>query len=423
MQKIKLTDTIKTYAKRQMLVMLMLGFSSGLPFLLVLGTLSARLKAGGIDNTSIGFASWIGFAYAFKFIWSPLVDHLKIPILTMALGRRRAWILVSQALIALGLVGMALTNPITSLTLLIVFAVFTAAASATQDIAVDAWRIEAAKTEEQGQMAAMYQLGYRLAIMASGGGALILAGKINWQVSYFVMAFLLCVGAFGALMAPTSSEDKNAQTNTTPRPSAKVLLIDPLLDFFTRYKSTAIIMLALISAYRIPDFVMGVMARPFYLDKGYSLEVIGEISGFYGVWITIFGAALGGVMVARLGLLKSLFIGAVLGSGSNLVYVWLNYQDTTYINLLIAIAAENISGGIAGTVLIAYMSSLTNKAFTATQYALLSSFYALLAKFIGGFSGLFVDRLGYTNFFLATALIGVPAILLIFLVQKKARAC
>ncbi|MEL7029564.1 MAG: AmpG family muropeptide MFS transporter [Pseudomonadota bacterium] len=408
-----LVAAIRAYWKPRIALMLMLGFSAGLPFLLVFQTLSAWLTQAGVSRTEIGFFSWVGLAYAFKFLWAPVLDHVRIPWLSERLGRRRSWMLLAQAFVALGIILVATSNPAENLWGVAAFAVLIAFSSATQDIAIDAWRIEAAPDSEQGNMAAVYQLGYRLAIMASGGGALIIADAVNWNTAYLAMAALMGVGAAAALLAP---EPERAETDEPPTFSlafARDAVISPFLDFLNRYGATALLILALIGTYRIPDFVMGVMARPFYLDVGFTLSEVGTISGVYGIWITIFGAFVGGLAVTGLGLRNALLIGAVIGSATNLIYIWLDALGPEQWGLIVAISAENLAGGFAGTALIAYMSSLTNTAFTATQYALFSSFYALPAKFMGGFSGLVVDAAGYPTFFLITALTGVPAILLI----------
>jgi len=414
-----LADALRAYVKPRIGLMLMLGFSAGLPFMLVFQTLSLWLTDAGVSRTTIGFFSWTGLAFAFKFLWAPVLDHISVPWLTARLGRRRSWMLLAQILIAACVLTIALLDPAKNLALMAGFAVAMAFSAATQDIAIDAWRIEAAPDAEQGNMAAVYQLGYRLAIMASSGVAPIIAGQASWPVAYGSMAALMAIGIGAALLAPEPELDPNRLRPQISFAFAKHAVVSPFTDFLRRYGGAAIFILALIGLFRIPDFVMGVMARPFYRDLGFSLEEIGLASGLYGVWIAILGAFLGGLVVSVFGLRAALLIGAVVGAGSNLVYIWLDGLGPELWGLFAAITIENIAGGLAGTALIAYMSSLTNTAFTATQYALFSSFYALPAKFMGGFSGLVVDGAGYPTFFLITALTGVPAVLLILAATRR----
>lgn len=409
----------RSYANWRTVLMLFLGFSAGLPFLLVFSTLSAWLTEAGVSRTEIGLFSYVGLVYTLKFVWAPFMDRIRLPVIGPLLGRRRSWMLLAQAGIALGLVGIAYSDPSTNLTVTALCALAVAFCSATQDIAVDAWRIEAAPDERQGAMAATYQLGYRLAIIASGAGALYIADFVSWKAAYFAMAATMGVGMVTTLLSPrVGDETPSANTHKGPRDGEGLgawlygLIVAPIADFVRRYGPEAIAILALIGLFRVPDFVMGVMANPFYLDLGYTKSEIATVVKLYGVWLAIVGAFTGGVVIARLGVVATLWIGVLAASATNLVYVWLAHQNAELGALAVAISAENFAGGFAGTVLIAYMSSLTSTAFTATQYALFSSFYALPGKWLGGTSGLIVDSYGYPALFVSTALMGVPALIL-----------
>lgn len=394
-------------------LMLPLGFSCGLPFLLVFGTLSAWLAEAGISRTEIGMLSWVALAYSFKFLWAPIIDRYDAPVLARLLGRRRGWMALSQVLVALGLIGIASSSPQTNLTLTIVSALLVAFASATQDVVIDGWRINAAATERQGMMAAAYQLGYRLALICAGAGALYMAEFVNWRSAYLAMAALMMVGLTGTLAAPRV--DEGATRERVPFSAA---IIEPLSDLFARKGLILIPILLLIACFRLPDFVAGVMANPLYIDLGFSKVDIANVSKLYGVWIGIIGAFAGGLALTRLGLWWTLLIGAVIAAASNLMFAWLAVEGARLELLTLSISIDNFASGFAGSALIAYMSGLTSPAFAATQYALLSSLYALPGKLIGGASGAVVDAYGYPLLFTATASIGIPLVILCFIVRR-----
>ena len=413
------------YGNWRTALMLVLGFSAGLPFLLVFGTLSAWLTEAGVSRTEIGLLSYVGLAYTLKFVWAPVMDRLNLPGLTRFFGRRRAWMLIAQLGIMCGLMGIATSDPSETVLITAAFALLTAFSSATQDIAIDAWRIEAASDERQGAMAAAYQLGYRFALIGSGAGALYLAEYVSWFAAYAAMAGLMGLGMLGALLAPRvgdASEAEDASYAEEEGSDASALvraghwlrraIVSPFVDFFARYRWEALLILAMIGAYRVPDFVMGVMANPFYLDLGFSKADIANIVKLYGIWLSIAGAFAGGAVVAWAGLLPTLVVAGIAAAVTNLIYAWLSTQGANLGALTLAISAENFAGGFAATALIAYMSSLTSTAFTATQYALFSSFYALPGKILGGLSGVMVDGWGYFAFFSVTAALGIPAVLL-----------
>ena len=404
--------------------MLFLGFSAGLPLLLILGTLSFWLREAGIDRSTIGYLTWVGLIYAFKWVWAPLVDRLRIPFLTKWFGRRRSWLLFAQALIILGLLGMASIDPKVALNPIVWCALLVAFGSATQDIALDAVRIDSADSNHQAALAATYQTGYRLALIWAGAGVLWLAARVEtdsgsydvsaWQFAYLCMAASISVGVITTLFS-----QEPAQVLLPQARNAKAwlyqTLIEPFAEFIQRYHYQAIIILALIAIYRISDVVMGIMANPFYVDMGYTKDEVAAVSKVFGVIMTLLGAFIGGVLTLRFGVMRILFVGAVLSAVSNLLFAWLAAQGHDLQGLIWVISADNLSSGIASAAFIAYLSSLTNIRYSATQYALFSSMMLLLPKWLAGFSGVFVDAFGYQAFFISTAIIGAPVLILIWL--------
>ena len=438
--------TLKVYTQPASLRMLALGFSAGLPLLLVLGTLSFWLREAGIDRTTIGYLSWVGLAYAFKWVWAPLVDRLPLPGLTRRLGRRRSWLLLSQLLIAAGLLGMASQNPQLALTPMVWSALVVAFGSATQDIALDAYRIESASMQEQAALAATYQTGYRLAMIWAGAGVLWVATLAQgaqlgyavraWQVAYSVMAACMVVGIVTVLLSP-EPQPRPLPPSRSVQEWLHSALVAPFADFIARYRWQAALVLGLIAVYRISDVVMGIMANPFYVDMQFSKEQVALVSGMFGIFFTLLGTFIGGVLALRLGVMRVLMLGAVLSAASNLLFAWLAShpemaQSLWQFSILgrsfsipstltAVIAADNLSGGIASAAFIAYLSGLTSISYSATQYALFSSIMLLLPKFIAGFSGKFVDLHGYPSFFIGTALLGIPVVILVWLAGRSLR--
>ncbi len=408
--------------------MLCLGFSAGLPLLLVLGTLSFRLREAGIDRSTIGFLSWVGLAYGFKWVWSPLVDRLPLPWLTRCLGRRRSWLLLAQAMVVAGLIGMALLDPQQALEPVVWAALVVAFGSATQDIALDAFRIESADAQHQAALAATYQTGYRLAMIWAGAGVLWIAARAAgtddttyqhsaWQAAYLVMAASMSLGVLTVLLSP-----EPAQREQPPARNARVwlqgALIEPFAEFIRRYHWHAVIILALIAVYRISDVVMGIMANPFYVDMGYTKDEVAAVTKVFGVIMTLLGAFIGGVLSMRLGVMRILMLGAVLSAITNLLFAWLATRGHDLTALVWVISADNLASGIASAAFIAYLSSLTNINYSATQYALFSSMMLLAPKWLAGFSGVYVDAHGYEAFFTSTALLGAPVLLLVWLASR-----
>ena len=326
-------ETLRVYLEAATLRMLLLGFSAGLPLLLVFGSLSFWLREAGIDRTTIGYLSWIGLAYGFKWVWAPLVDRLPIPLLTRWLGRRRSWLLLSQCVIVAALVGMALTDPQQALLPMVWCALAVAIGSATQDIALDAFRIESADVQRQAALAASYQTGYRIAMIWAGAGVLWIAARAEvapalgaagyqhgaWQTAYLAMAASMLLGMVTVLLSP----EPLAREMPRARNAAEWLkgaLVEPFADFLRRYGRQAVLILMLIAVYRISDVVMGIMANPFYVDMGFTKDEVAAVTKVFGVIMTLVGAFVGGALAMRLGVMRVLMLGAVLSAGSNLLF-------------------------------------------------------------------------------------------------------
>ena len=402
---------------RTLALMLALGFSSGLPFLLVLGTQAARLAEAKVPIERIGLISWVGLCYSLKFLWAPVIDEIDVPWLARRLGRRRAWLLVSQLGVACGLLGLAFIDPARSLGALVACATLTAFAAATQDIVIDGWRIDSAPIERQGVMAATSNFGYRLAILCAGAGAFYIADYAGWTRAYIAMAGLTLVGIAAGLLSPRTPDRAARAAGVSMARS----FIEPVFDLARRYGPLLAAILLLVALYRLPDFLSGVMANPLYIGLGFSKSDIATMSKVYGVWIGIAGAFAGGFAITRLGLMPALLIGGVAASASHLSLALLAASGKSIALLGLAVSVENFAGNFAGAALIAYMSSLTSPALAASQYALLSSLYALLGKFFGGFSGYAVKEVGFPTFFAATSTIGLPVAALVLLVWARQR--
>ncbi|WP_040459232.1 AmpG family muropeptide MFS transporter [Gayadomonas joobiniege] len=417
---------LSTYTDARVIRLFFLGFSSGLPLLLVFSTLSFWLREAGIDRSSIGMLSWVALAYAVKWLWSPLVDKYKIPF-TASFGRRRSWMLFSQLSISAALFIISLANPAESLTLFVIAALYIAVSSATQDIVIDAYRIDSAPTHLQAAMAATYMAGYRIAMLTSGAGSIVLAAwlapdegfsNLAWQQTYFIMSVCMLPGILTTLFSPEPSGCMPTEQKNKPLLAFINAFKQPVLDFFNRYGRTAILLLAVISLYRMADVVMGVMANPFYIDMGYNKVEIASVSKVYGVLMTIVGAFLGGFLLAKTSLYLALFSGALLAALTNVLFALLANLEAEIIYLTLVISLDNLSAGIATAAFIAFLSALTNKAFSATQYAIFSSCMLLLPKFAAGFSGFVVDSYNYVVFFSLTAILGIPALVLIVILGK-----
>jgi len=487
--------------------MLFLGFSAGLPILLIFSSLSLWLREADVSRSAVTFFSWAALGYSFKFVWAPLVDKLAVPALHARLGRRRSWLLVAQISVILSIIWMSSIDPAggqSSLNLMALAAVLLGFSSATQDIVIDAYRIESAQPSLQALMSSTYIAGYRIGMLVAGAGALFLADAFGtsmgayqyeaWQWAYRLMAASMGIGILTTLLIPEPlAEDRAAngyskketlsllalfaciifgfvggylitqglsefKTSLSDITGNKVLssvlietarlgialsaafgiarllvslnwidrqlvntsYVDPLRDFFQRYKVTlALLLLALISVYRLSDIVLGVISNVFYQDMGYSKTDIAKIVKSFGLLMTILGGFLGGVLSVRYGVMRILMLGAILGAATNLLFMLLAQSEATQWALIGVISADNLSAGLASAAFIAFLSSLTNVQFTATQYAIFSSLMTLFPKILGGYSGSIVDTIGYDQFFLLTALLGIPAIILILVSRKR----
>ena len=418
-------DAWRIYTRPTVLGMVFFGFSAGLPYLLVFSTLTAWLTEEGVSRSAIGLFAWVGMTYSVKVIWAPIVDRAAIPFFGRVLGQRRSWILFGQMLVVFGLIAISIFG-VSNLPLLALFSVIVAFGSSTQDIAIDAYRIEAIEEEYQGAMSASYILGYRIALLIAGAGAFYVASFTAWSNVYLVMAVLMGVG-FGAVMLAKeplfSRQGLIRETDSALNTQKFTFLnavVNPFKDFFVRNGSFALLIILLIGVYRLSDIVMGIMANPFYLDMGYSKIEIANITKLFGFFMTIFGAFVGGLLVIKWGVGRCLLIGAVAVATTNLFFAQLALLANPDLNwLAVTVSLDNLSGGFATTAFIAYLSGLTNKAYTATQYALFSSLMTLPGKFMSGFSGFVVDSYGYFTFFLSAAALGLPAILLIWFYFKN----
>lgn len=470
--------------------MLLLGFSSGLPILLIFSTLSVWLFKAGIDRSTITLFSWVGFTYAFKYLWSPIVDNFKIPFFDK-MGHRRGWLLFTQLMIIASLILTSLTDPAKSLLFITISITLLAIFSSTQDILIDAFRIESSPIYLQGPLSSMYIAGYRLAMLIGGAGSLWLASYLGseiynknvWKTVYLIMALFMVVGVITTLVSkePKINNKKNLKINEhakflfvfilslagfiflynfinnpfgeneiikkflfsimriflcfiffgiiifsmmstkyISKTIVKKIYLDPVLNFLNRYGKFAFSILFLIALYRIADVVMGVMANIFYLEKGFNVNEIATYSKFFGVFATIAGGFLGGFFCLKFGTMRSLFLGAFIASSSNLLFAWLAISEPSIKFLIGVITADNIASGFAGAAFVVYLSALTSLKFTATQYALFSSIMLFIPKLVAGYSGSWVDAIGYSNYFVVTALLGVPVLILIIWLSKVA---
>ncbi len=501
-------ESIATLLHPRVIAMLFLGLSAGLPILLIFSSLGLWLREAGLSRSSVTMFSWAALGYSFKFVWAPLIDRLPVPILTASMGRRRAWILVSQTSIILAICWMALTDPASggsSLTMMAMAAVLLGFSSATQDIVIDAYRIESADQDLQAMLSATYIAGYRIGMLIAGAGAIYLAERFGssaeaydyeaWRRAYLWMAAAMLIGVAATLLIPEpdhAASDKHAhdtahylrflllfalavagfilvfvlsgdtvktaQTALTEALGNKALAgflvelarlaigitvagavafacvrgglanrdmvvdayVDPVRDFFLRYgTSLAFLLLALIGLYRISDIVLGVISNVFYQDIGFTKTQIAGTVKTFGLFMTIAGGFIGGILAVRYGVIKILFAGALLTVITNLLFILLNEVGPDITLLYLVISADNLTAGLASAAFVAFLSSLTNVSFTAVQYAIFSSLMTLLPKIIGGYSGTIVDSVGYSQFFLIAALLGIPVLFLIIVAARR----
>ncbi len=484
-------ETLALALDPRSLRMLLLGFSSGLPLLLVFSTLSVWLIKAGVERGVVTFFSWAGIAYAFKFVWSPLIDRISLPVLSGILGHRRAWLLLSQFLVIAAILFTSIADPANTLVWTAIGAAAIGFSSATQDIVIDAYRIESAPPRLQAMLSAVYVAGYRIAMLTAGAGALWLASWLGaetydpqtWQTVYRAMAAFMLVGVFATLISPEPEVDRDltsdrivqlrlflafvvgvaaliamfnligstpkdigpllsllfnamrmllslaaagvaifalVRLNFVPGAESRKAYVEPFTEFAKRFGLAAIAVLGLIGVYRIADIVMGAVANVFYVEMGFQLSEIATYTKFYGLAATIAGGFLGGFVTGRIGVMRALFLGAILAAASNLLFAYLATQGADLRLLVAVITADNLSAGFAVAAFVAYLSALTNVTFTATQYALFSSIMLLLPKVLAGYSGSIVTAVGYPSFFTFTALLGVPVVALVWWAGKLA---
>ena len=497
-------ETLNAFLQARVITMLFLGFVAGLPLLLIFSTLSLWLREADVSRATVTFFSWAALGYSFKFVWAPLVDAMPLPGLNRWLGHRRSWLLLAQLMIIGAMSAMALTDPQQNLTLMALAAVALGFSSATQDVVIDAYRIESAEPELQALLSATYIAGYRIGMLVAGAGGLTLAAYFGttqetyiytaWQKTYLCMAAAMLVGVVTTLLIPEPKVQRRqlgfqhvsdylrflllfiwivvpfvatfffsqgwsqsvaesvaqftglgaefggfvggivrfafaialaalagnigVRLGIAPREQLRQTYWEPLAEFLRRYGKIAILILALIAIYRISDIVLGVISNVFYYDLGFTKQQIAKIIQTFGLFMTLLGGFLGGVLSMRFGVMRILFLGAVLSAATNLLFAGLAYIGPDVYALMAVVAADNLSAGIASAAFVAYLSSLTNISFTAVQYALFSSLMTLFPKLLGGYSGSWVDSIGYTQFFVVTALMGVPVLILVWLAAR-----
>ncbi|MBL6597612.1 MAG: AmpG family muropeptide MFS transporter [Alphaproteobacteria bacterium] len=404
-----------------MIVVLLLGFASGLPLLLSFGTLSAWLREADVERSAIGLFSLVGLPYALKPLWAPLMDGLRLPILTDMLGRRRGWMVLSQGMLMLAIGGLALSNPGDAPFLMAGFAVLVAFFSASQDIVIDAYRIETLNEDEQGIGAAAVTYGYRAGMLVAGAGALILADMWTWTHAYLAMAILVLVGTVTILLSPEppGPEGDAAPVSRKRRTLGQWLadfVVAPFLEFATR--PGWLVILLFIVTFKLGDAFLSIMTNPFYIDLGFTKTEIAEVTKLFGLIALAVGLFIGGLLIRWTGLLNALLISGVLQAASNFVFAYQVVAGNDVGVLTITIAVENVTGGMGTAAFVAYLSSLTNTAFTATQYALLSAFMAFGRTLLSSPSGYLVDFVGWFDFFILSVGVAVPGLILLLVLMR-----
>ena len=412
---------LSIYWQPSVVVMFFLGFSAGLPLLLVFSTLTAWLTDEGISRSTIGFFAWVGITYSIKVFWAPVVDQVGIRMLTPLLGKRRSWLLLAQLGVVSGLVVMSVIDVSQSLSVLVAAALVVAFSSATQDVVIDAYRIERAAPEYQAALATTYSVGYRVAMLVAGAGSLFIAEAASWSTAYSVMAVIMLLCIVTTLVIAEPDQQLTRQEHGLALFSAawwKAAVILPFVDFFKRNGLASLLILLFIGLFRLSDIVMGIMANPFYLDVGFTKGEIAKVSKVFGLIMTLVGSLVGGLFVVRYKVAWPLVIAALGVALTNLLFAKLATIGPAINWLFVTIGADNVCAGFAGAVFIAYLSGLTNRAYTATQYALFSSLMTLPGKFVSGFSGMVVDAQGYSFFFIYAALMGIPAVVMALIMAR-----
>jgi PAT family beta-lactamase induction signal transducer AmpG len=412
--------SLAEYTDRRVMLILPLGFASGLPLLLTFSTLSAWFASVGVSRATIGAFALVGTPYAFKFLWSPLIDRLPPPI---PIGRRRGWGLAIQLALIAATLALGACDPKLHVARMAALAILVAFLSASQDVVIDAYRVEILTADQQGPGAAMIQTGYRIAMLVSGAGALIIAARFGWFAAYATVAALLAVGMLVFIFGPEPAIPVNAQPHApTGRLDAirewlATAVVEPFADFMLRPRWLAIVIF--IVGYKLGEALAGVMANPLYISLGFSLDQIAYVSKLVGFFATVAGALVGGVVATKLGVMRALILCGVLQSAGNLFYVLQAVGGHRLDYLALCVAAENFTGAMAGTALVAYLSDLCSPAFTATQYALLSSLAAVGRTMVASSGGVLADKLGWVPFFLLTTVATIPALLLLLWIARR----
>ena len=404
------------YTSSESIRMVFLGFSAGLPHPLLFATLTLWLASAEVSISEITMFGWVGIIYAIKFLWAPMLDRLRLPVLTSLIGQRRSWMLLTQAIILVGLIYMSFLQPESDLIFLAYMSIIVAFASASQDVAIDAYRIEIANSKFQAILGASYQLGYRISALTSGAGALYLASFYDWKLTYQIMSMFMLVGIITVIMIPESTKPLEKNNNSG---WLKKTLIEPFAEFFKRNGYWSLFLLMFIAIYRVSDLIIGIAANPFYADLGFNLSEIATVTKVFGFTITIIGAFIGGLTVARFGISKLLIISSILLTVTNLFFLFLNNAGPSLPALVLTISADNFALGFSGTVFIAFLSSLTSRYFTASQYALFTSVMFLPGITLSGFSGQIIESSGWSALFIYSALLGIPSIACSLLIVKK----
>lgn len=420
------SEAARVYLEPRILGVLLLGFASGLPLALTGGTLTMRLAEAGVEVAAIGFFAWVGLAYGWKFLWSPVVDRLPLPLLGPRLGRRRGWLLATQLALALAIALLGLADPAAGLARVATLAVVVAFLSATQDIVIDAFRVELVSQDRQGAAAAMLVIGYRLAMFASGAGALLLAEWYGWEAAYAAMAALLLAAVAVTLALPEPA----APPEPAPPPGRsgfafrlEQAVVAPFAEFFARNgAASALSILLFVVLYKLGDALLGALTSPLYVTLGFAKTEVAAIVKSWGLVAVLAGGLLGGLVVRRLGLLPALWVCGLAQMGSNLMFLLLWWAGHDNLVLALTITVENLAGGMGTTAFVAYLSALCNVTYTATQYALLSSLMAQARTFLAGFAGLFQASLGWPGFILLTTAAALPALALIRLLDLRQQA-
>jgi len=407
---------LKVYLRPEVIRMIFLGFSAGLPHPLLFASLSAWLASVKISMTDLTMFAWVGIIYAIKFLWAPLLDNVSIKYLSQVMGQRRSWIIVTQTMIFVGLLFIPNIDPQTELGLLAIISVGIAIASASQDIAIDAYRVEIISNKYQGAMGASYQLGYRISYLFSAAGALYLADYYSWKIAYQALAPLMIVGIITVLLIPEPFKKKSLDKEGY---SFRKSIVGPFMEFFRRNGSWSLMLIIFIGVYRMSDLLVNVVANPFYIDIGFDLSEIATITKVFGFAVTVLGTFIGGLSVVRYGIPKPLIISSILLAFTNLFFLLLESMGPNIEILILTISADNFALGFSGSIFIAFLSSLTNRYYAASQYALFTSIMFFLGITLSGFSGQLVDNYGWSNFFLLAAFMGIPSILFSFIIVRK----